>query len=156
LNFNAASDVAANGTVEKFELHPFDRRLTGWKVMTWSAKGHVMGTGNVAFQFLPGVTLADSTLKYKASCKMSIPDNLAVDWSGVSGDVLGNAERTVVQQVIKNAAYFTAEKGIPIESVGEVKPFKATVRSKRITVRSFSITSGQEGVVITLNARAKI
>ena len=156
--FSGSSDVAANGTVEKFELHPLRRGdRTEWKVLPWAATGHASGTGNVLLKFAPGATLADSTLQYKASFRMPIPDKLTIDWSGVSGDILGKAEQAVVQQVIKNADYFTPQQGIPIDSVGEVKPFKSKKsRLQQIKVRNVTMTPGPDGVAIDLSGRAAL
>ncbi len=154
--FSASSDIAANGTVEKFELHPLrpGQRIS-WSALPWSAHSFVNGNGAVTAKFLPGPNLAASTVQYKVACKMPVPEKLEIDWSHVSGDILGNAERALIEKVVQNADYFVDQKGIPINFDGEIQPFKRkNAALKAVRVRSFTLTAAPEEVVIELNIGA--
>ena len=154
--FSACSDIAANGTVEKFELHPLrpGQRIS-WAALPWSAHTFVNGNGDLIAKFLPGPNLAASTVQYKVACRMPVPDKLEIDWSHVSGDILGNAEWALIEKVVQNADYFIDKNGIPINFDGEIQPFKEkNAALKAVRVRSFALTTAPEGVVIDLNIGA--
>lgn len=150
--FEAGGDaeLLAKGTIERFEL-----RQNKWHSHPWSVRAHLEGKSKVSATFIPGITLADSTISYSAKCRLPMPDDITIDWSGVAGDMLGLLEQRMVKSAIRHVKVIVGPDGVPIDMDGKIKPFENTgnKRLKQIKVRDFKMSPSQEGLCVTLNGQ---
>lgn len=159
IDVEGGADVSASGTVERFQLglNPSDEGQRGWKEHPWSAKGHVDGSGQVTFRIIPAGSLSETKLGYNLNLKMKVPEDLTVDWSKVAGDIPAKAEQAVLGAVVKHAALFSAEEGIPIISSGTMPLFKnGDARLKKLKVSTFKTNVNNGILTILFSAQASL
>ena len=159
IDVEGGADVSASGTVERFQLglNPSDEGQRGWKEHPWSAKGHVAGGGQVTFRIIPADSLAETKLGYNLNLKMKVPEDLTVDWSQVAGDIPAKAEQAALGAVVKHAALFSAEEGIPIISSGTMPLFKnGDARLKKLKVSTFKTNVNNGTLTILFSAQTNL
>ncbi len=162
MSFVGEADVFAQGTVERSSAVGLLAIATGegtWSVRPWSAKTHVKGIGNVAFQFNPGSSLADSSLTYDAVLNLSVPEQLDLDWSQVSGsgDMLARTEKTVVSGALKMAQFCLPEDELALRRSGKITPFsKAGAQLRSLKVESVSVRTVGDQLLLGFRSSVKL
>lgn len=143
------SNVSAHGTIDRYEMLKHE-----WNTHPWSATAHVRGNGDVDLKFIPGKTIAQSIIEYRATCPLPVPETLNVDWSQVSHDILAGTERRFVQRAVKNADKYLPNKGMPLDFAGKIEPF--TGRSQhglqQLQVRTVKVKGTKDGVALEIDA----
>ncbi len=150
------TDIKAIGTVERLQLS-LTRFKGEWRQHPWSATGHINGAGQVSYKILPRKSLADSALEYELELKLQVPENLKVDWSQVAGDTLGKTEQALMGAVIKHAAHFAPDDGIPINQSGTIALFPHAQRQlKKVQLSTFKTQLCKDNLFIIFSAEASL
>lgn len=157
IEFDGAAKIQATGTVERFsvERNLLAGKESAWEERPWQAEGSVTGKGRADYQLLPGKTLSESAIKYDAMFSMPVPKDLAVDWSTVSGGILGRSEQSLISEVILHADYFTPRDGITLKHSGRLPLFtKKDERLNALKVSKFSTLGNSNNLIVQFDAQA--
>lgn len=150
---SASTELLANGTVERYQMlgSAEGDDTSKWSTRPWSAKAHLKGDGELTYKFVPAKSLADSSIEYKLTYQMPVPDDLDVNWSEVATGYLGKAEKAVIGSVVKKSKYF--DQNIPLSTTGTCKIFDHPDPSLRhVKVTTFSAVPSNEGIDLMFDA----
>jgi len=122
--FNICGDVELDGTVEKTGiLSVFKKDPKHWQTRPWSASAPCSGTGAVTYKMVANDSAANSSLEYDLQLKMPLPDNIDVDWSGVSKGLVRKAETTAICKYLRKCTPFHGSRFFPMDRKGAFKLF---------------------------------
>lgn len=151
---NCSAPARLDGTVEK--LHPIGALLRrnegGADVKSWSAAAVISGPATAKFVVVPGKTLADSKVKADVGFELKKLDQTKLDWSGVSGSILGKAESGILTATLAAVKGYIGSHSIPLHTSIEKPLVKhSDPRMKMISIRSVKLAPTAKGVQILLS-----
>ncbi|MCB9470501.1 MAG: hypothetical protein H6677_19670 [Candidatus Obscuribacterales bacterium] len=114
VGFTASGEVSSNGTIEKSGIILNKNK---WETKPWSMSGHVEGKGQVKYKFLKRNKSKNARLTYDLDMKVTMPDDVKLDWSKVSGGIIKIAEERAIIKRLNTVA-------VPVEHSGELTIFK--------------------------------
>lgn len=150
ISFNAAADVAVEGTIEKTDL--FKKKIPeDWTLHPWTLSGHVASDGQVKYKFIPRDNCCDSQIEYNLSMNIPIPHDVDLDWSRVTGGLAKIVERAVIVRKVRDMK-------IPLQFTGRLNLFSDKDKLWRhFGIKDLSLTSSPEtGCKIQFSATANL
>jgi len=157
-SFTIAAEVEIDGTVEKSGiLSILKKDPKHWETRDWSASAPCTGSGQVSYKLLGNKTLADSTIDYEIKMKLPIPDNIDVDWSGVSHGLVRKAEQSAICKYLKKCTPFNGSRFFRLDRQGEFKlSEKADPRMQAVRISKFQTEPTASGIAITFVGEAAL
>ncbi len=67
-----------------------------WQLKPWNLSGHLEGSGNVKYHFVPSGRGLKSLLEYDLTMNVPLPSDLQLDWSHVASGILKFAEKRMI------------------------------------------------------------
>ena len=149
-NFAVDGDVEVDGTVEKTGiLQAFKKNPSKWVTKNWNATSKCSGTGAITFALVPHNNLADSDLQYDVNLKLPLPQNIAIDLSGVSSGLVRAAETSVISGYLNKCEPFHGGRTIPLDRKGTIKLFESPdSKLKSIHISKFGLKPASAGTEI--------
>jgi hypothetical protein len=149
ISFNAAADVAVDGTVEKTEL--FKKQLTDtWQVFPWTLSGRVESDGLLKYKFLAKPTCSDSQIEYNLSMKIPIPHDVELDWSRVSKGLMKLIEKSVIIRRVR-------ETNVPVNVTGKLKLFSDEDNIwHHFGINNLEVKTEKDGCLVQFSASAQL
>jgi hypothetical protein len=150
VDFTVSGDVDVNGTIEKGGLlstlmHTDSKH---WETRPWTASGHCTGSGKVTYKLIAGNSLASSVLAYSVKMKLPIPDDVQLDWSQVSGALIGSAEKAIILSYMKKL-------DIPLDLAGKINVGGATdSQFDNVKISHLHSEPSDKGTKLTFSAQA--
>lgn len=156
--FRTKGDLQVKGTVEKAGLAAVVFKHVKFENRPWSAKAIAKGTGTVTYKVLPSKSLAETKIHYDLAMKMPLPDDVDLDWSGVSEGIVRKTEETIITAVLKHIKPFKGSRTMPLNYSGDINLFGKSHQPilKSISISDLATAPAQDGVKVTFSAQAKL
>jgi hypothetical protein len=156
--FNINGDVEVQGTVEKTGIFgAFKKDPKHWDTRNWSASAPCTGSGTVTYKLVGSNTLADSQLQYDLKMQLPIPDNIDVDWSGVSKGLVRKAETTAIGKYLRKCTPFEGSRFFPLDRKGQVKLMEQPdARLQALRISGFQTRPSDAGTEILFFGQADL
>ena len=147
IDFTAAADVKAEGTIEKTGII---LNKSKWEEKPWKLKAHVEGKGSVKYKFLKKSNNKKARVEYDLNMEVPIGKKVDLDWSQVSGGIIKVAEKnSIVDKISKTT--------IPIEHKGEVTLFKKnSALWKNFDIDDLTIHDRGDATEINFHAKTRL
>ena len=156
--FTTHGDLEVKGTVEKAGLMAVVLKHAKFVNRPWNAKASAKGTGTLTYKLLPNTSLADSKVHYDLVMAMPLPDDVDLDWSGVSQGIVRKTEETIITSILKHIKPFKGTRVMPLKYSGEISLFgdKKQEILKSITVEKIVTKAVDTGLQVNFVAHAKL
>jgi hypothetical protein len=156
--FATTGDLTVEGTVEKAGLAAVVFKHVKFENRPWSAKAKAKGTGTVTYKVLPNKCLADTKVHYNLAMKMPLPDDVDLDWSGVSEGIVRKTEETIITAILKRIKPFKGGRIMPLNYSGDINMFGKSQQPilKSISISGITSEPAQDGIKVRFSAQAKL
>ncbi len=147
--FNGSADIEVIGNVEKCSIFSMGKKSCQWQDCPWSANAHLVGSGNLKYEFIPKDSLSNSEFKYRLALNLPLPDQFDIDWSKVSGGLMEKAERFAIIRFIKRAP------PVALNHQGQLKLFSGRDNQLRsLRIKDFKTKPANDGIEMDFTAEA--
>lgn len=140
IKFSASGKATSFGTVEKSGIILSRKR---WTTKPWSMSGNLNGEGELRYNFVKHKKDKKPHLKYKLTLNVSMPEDVSLDWSKVSGGMIKMLERKAIVKKLRTVK-------IPLKKEGEIDLFKSSSPfGKEFQVKDLKVIDLKDSTKVT-------